>query len=141
MADAPTPIAVVGIGCRFPGGANDPDALWRILSEGRDAWSEAPNSRFKWQSFHHLDPEAQGCMNHRGGHYIQQDIAAFDTEFFGISPLEAAAIDPQQRLLLETTYEAVENAGILLDNFKGSDAAVFGMCALSIYNTHGLCMP
>ncbi|KAF1995549.1 hypothetical protein P154DRAFT_610722 [Amniculicola lignicola CBS 123094] len=121
----PLPIAVIGIGCRFPGGANDPEALWSLLSEGRDAWSEVPEDRFHWESFHDSHPEAQGCMNHRGGHFLQQDVAAFDADFFGIPPAEAKAIDPQQRLLLETTYEAVEDSGLPLEAFRGSDAAVF----------------
>ncbi|KAF2180972.1 putative polyketide synthase [Zopfia rhizophila CBS 207.26] len=121
----PIPIAVIGMGCRFPGGASSPEALWSMLSEGRDAWSEVPDDRFDWKSFYHSSPDAQGCTNHRGGHFIQQDVAAFDANFFGISPLEAKTIDPQQRILLETTYEAVENAGIRLDELKGSDTAVF----------------
>ncbi|KAF2475207.1 putative polyketide synthase [Lindgomyces ingoldianus] len=121
----PISIAVVGIGCRLPGGANNPEALWSMLAEGRDAWSEIPEDRFTWKTFFHPSPEAQGFMNHRGGHFIQQDVRAFDADFFGISPLEARAIDPQQRLLLETSYEAAENAGIPLEEFKGTDTAVF----------------
>ena len=98
-----------------------------MISDGRDAWSDVPDTRFKWRSFFHPLPEKQGCMNHRGGHFIRQDVAAFDTEMFGISPLEAKAIDPQQRLLLETTYEAVENAGLAIDSVKGSKTAVYGL--------------
>ncbi|KAH7132181.1 polyketide synthase [Dendryphion nanum] len=119
------PIAIVGIGCRFPGDAVDSESLWSMLAEGRNAWSDVPQTRFNWGSFFHPSPEKQACMNHRGGHFIRQDVAAFDTEMFGISPLEAKAMDPQQRLLLEITYEAVENAGITMDQFKGSDAAVY----------------
>ena len=123
---APVPIAVVGLGCRFPGGANDPEALWAMLREGRDAWTEVPDTRYNWRSFYHPSPEARGAHNHRGGHFLDKDIAAFDANFFEISPAEAAAVDPQQRLLLETAYEALENAGITLEQVKGSNTSVFG---------------
>lgn len=119
-------IAVIGIGCRLPGGVNSPESLWTVLDEGIDAWSDVPPDRFRWESFYEHNPATQGCMNHRGGHFLQQDVATFDADFFGIPPLEAKAIDPQQRLLLETTYEAIESAGISLDKFKGSETSVFG---------------
>ncbi|KAK2767749.1 Type I Iterative PKS [Arachnomyces sp. PD_36] len=125
MADTPVPIAVVGIGCRLPGGANTPELLWQNLAEGRDAWADVPEDRFNWRSFMHADPEAQGTYNHRGGHFIDQDIAAFDAGFFNIPPFESEAIDPQQRIQLEVAYEALENAGIPLERVRGSDTAVY----------------
>ncbi|TAQ83605.1 hypothetical protein B7494_g8071 [Chlorociboria aeruginascens] len=125
MMDSPIPIAVVGMGCRFPGGAHDPGQLWKLVVEGRDAWSDAPAGRYNWESFNHPHYDAQGMHNHRGGHFIDEDIAAFDSMFFGIAPLEAKAIDPQQRLLLHTAYEALENAGIPIESIRGSNTGVF----------------
>ncbi|TVY93276.1 Highly reducing polyketide synthase [Lachnellula willkommii] len=125
MAGIPRPIAVIGIGCRFPGGANSPEKLWEVLCEGRDTWSEVPEGRFKWKSFHHPDPEAPGAHNHRGGHFLDEDIAAFDGRFFGIPPQECEALDPQFRIQLEVTYEAIENAGLHLEHLRGSETAVY----------------
>ncbi|KAJ8061328.1 hypothetical protein OCU04_010391 [Sclerotinia nivalis] len=125
MASNPAPIAIVGIGCRFPGGASSPEKLWEVLSEGQETWSEVPEDRFNWKSFHHPDPENGGTHNHRGGHFLDSDIATFDGKFFGISPQECEAIDPQYRLQLEVTYEALENAGLSLENLRGSDTAVY----------------
>ncbi|KAF4632400.1 hypothetical protein G7Y89_g5719 [Cudoniella acicularis] len=125
MASRPIPIAIVGMSCRFPGGANDPEKLWSMLSEGRDAWSNVPESRFNWKSFHHPDPNIQGAHNQVGGHFIDQDVAAFDAKFFGVPASEAQAMDPQQRLLLEIAYEALENAGIPVESVQGSDSGVY----------------
>lgn len=119
------PIAVIGIGCRFPGGANSPEKLWEVLSEGRDTWSSVPEERFNWKSFHHPDGEAPGALNHLGGHFIDGDIAKFDGKFFGLPPQECEAIDPQFRFQLEVTYEALENAGLRLEDLRGSDTAVY----------------
>ncbi|KAF2733888.1 hypothetical protein EJ04DRAFT_604239 [Polyplosphaeria fusca] len=136
MADRePEPIAVIGIGCRFPGGANSPETLWSMLTEAVDAWSDVPQNRFAWKSFYDPSPEKQGCMNHRGGHFLQQDVSTFDADFFGISPAEARSIDPQQRILLETTYESIESAGISLEDFKGSDTSVYAATFSNDYDT------
>lgn len=124
MEDTPVPIAVVGIGCRLPGGANTPELLWRMLSEGRDGWTDIPEDRFKWQSFYHPDAESQGTYNHRGGHLLDQDVAAFDGGFFDIPAFESEAIDPQHRIQLEVAYEALENAGIPVDRVRGSNTSV-----------------
>ena len=125
MAQPPTPIAIVGMSCRFPGGANDIDKFWTLLAEGRSAWSDVPPDRFNWKSFYHPNPDINGTLNHRGGHFLDQNMAAFDAGFFGIPPSEAHAMDPQQRMQLETTYEALENAGISLEVIRGSDTAVY----------------
>ena len=118
-------IAIVGMSCRFPGGANSPIKLWSMLVNGQDAWSDVPLDRFRWQSFHHPDKGMTGVTNHRGGHFLDQDISLFDASFFGISPTEAHSMDPQQRILLEVTYEAMEDAGIPLGRVKGTDTGVF----------------
>ncbi|KAF8866997.1 ketoacyl-synt-domain-containing protein [Acephala macrosclerotiorum] len=121
----PTPIAVVGVGCRFPGGANSPQKLWQMLSEGRSGWSEVPPDRWNSNSFHHPDAEAKDGFDVHGGHFMDQDISVFEPGFFGISGNEAESMDPQQRILLETTYEALENAGIPQEKIRGSDTGVY----------------
>ena len=123
----PIPIAVIGMGCRFPGGANSPEDLWSMLAEGRNAWTEMPANRFNHSAFYHPYPEIGGDFtNHKGGHYLSQDIEEFDASFFGVSRLEAEAFDPQQRLVLEASWEAVENAGIPMNKFRGSNTSVYG---------------
>jgi acyl transferase domain-containing protein len=126
MADQhPIPIAIIGMGCRFPGGANGPEKLWEMLLAGRSAWSPVPSDRWNSESFYHPNIHARDANNHRGGHFLDGNISAFDASFFGIQPSEASVVDPQQRILLEAAYEALENAGIRLEDIRGSDAAVF----------------
>lgn len=119
------PIAIIGIGCRLPGGITNTEDLWGLLMEGRHAWSAVPPERYNEAAFYHPNPRNDGTTNHRGGHFLSQDIAAFDAAFFGISPVEAQAMDPQQRLLLETTFEAFENAGFPIEKARGSSTAVY----------------
>ena len=123
----PIPIAVIGIGCRLPGGIQDTDRLWEKLASGTNTWSSVPPERCTEAAFYHPDPANNGSTNHRGGHFFspEHDTAAFDAGFFGMSAAEAQATDPQQRLLLETSYEAFENAGISLELLRGSDTSVF----------------
>ncbi|KAJ5735701.1 uncharacterized protein N7483_000826 [Penicillium malachiteum] len=125
MAPPPVPIAVIGVGCRLPGAVKDPESFWTLLTEGRTTWKDVPDARFRWESFHHPSRESLAAYNHRGGHFIEEDITAFDAKFFGISALEAEAIDPQQRLALEVAYEALENAGLPMKKVAGSDTAVY----------------
>jgi acyl transferase domain-containing protein/acyl carrier protein len=103
------PIAIIGMGCRFPG-ANDPASFWKLLQAGRDAVSEVPESRWKIDDYYDADPDTPGKMSTRWGGFLD-GIDQFDPEFFGISPREATFMDPQQRLLLEVSWEALENAG------------------------------
>src|ERR1700752_5544584 len=106
------PIAMLGIGCRFPGGVNSPDDLWQLLSEEREAVSEFPTDRgWNLDALFGPDPDAAGATYVRAGSFID-NVGDFDAAFFGISPREAQAMDPQQRLLLEVTWEALERAGI-----------------------------
>jgi acyl transferase domain-containing protein len=121
----PAPIAVIGMGCRFPGGVTSPNALWSMLSEGRSGWIPIPPERWNADAFYHPNPEARESLNAKSGYFLSQDIAAFDARFFNIAQYEAHAMDPQQRILLETTYEAIENAGIPLESLRGSDTSVF----------------
>ncbi len=104
------PIAIVGMGCRFPGIADDPESYWRLLSTGFDAITEVPHSRWPINDYFDPDPDAPGKMYTRHGGFLT-DIDQFDATFFGSSPREAMNMDPQQRLLLEVAWEALENAG------------------------------
>lgn len=117
-------IAIIGIGCRFPGGINDTESFWKVLSEGRDVVSDVPADRWNIQRFYDAEPGIAGkSIAKRGGFLASLD--QFDPQFFGISPREAPYIDPQQRLLLETAWEAMEDAGIVLDLDEGTDIGVF----------------
>ncbi|RME46178.1 MAG: beta-ketoacyl synthase, partial [Deltaproteobacteria bacterium] len=117
------PLAIVGIGCRFPG-APDVGAFWRLLTEGGDAICEVPPDRFDVERFYHEDPSVPGKMNTRWGGFVE-GIDRFDPHFFGISPREAARMDPQQRLLLEVAWEALEDAGIDPHTLAGTLTGVF----------------
>jgi malonyl CoA-acyl carrier protein transacylase len=122
------PIAIIGMGCRFPGSANDPASLWHLLHEGVDAVTEIPSDRWDIDAFYDPDPEAPLKTYTRHGSFIQQ-VDQFDPQFFGISPREAASLDPQQRLLLEVTWEALENAGLAPNKLRNSRTGVYvGIC-------------
>lgn len=118
------PIAIIGIGCRFPGGAHDPESFWRLLQNGVDAIREVPPERWDLEEYYDPDPEAPGKMYCRHGSFLD-GLDKFDARFFGISPREAMSLDPQQRLLLETTWEAFEHAGLAPDKLNGSATGVF----------------
>jgi acyl transferase domain-containing protein len=105
------PIAVIGMACRFPGGAETPKAFWQLLCDGRDAIVEIPADRWDIDAYYDPDPTAPNKMNTRCGGFLK-NVETFDAEFFGISPREAVRIDPQQRLLLEVVWEALEDAGL-----------------------------
>ncbi|KAF2721125.1 putative polyketide synthase [Polychaeton citri CBS 116435] len=119
------PIAIIGIGCRFPGGASDSRKLWKSLIDGRSAWSEVPSERFNMEAFQHPQNPEAGTTNTSGGHFLSGDISAFDASFFGINPVEARAMDPQQRLMLEVAYESFENAGITPKQLWSSNTGVY----------------
>ncbi len=118
------PIAVVGMGCRFPGGADGPAAFWRNLQAGADAIVDVPADRWDIDAYFDPDPAAPGKMHTRGGGFIAA-LDRFDAPFFGISAREAVSMDPQQRLLLEVSWEALEHAGIAPDRLGGSRTGVF----------------
>ncbi len=118
------PIAIVGIGCRFPGGADGPEAYWDLLRDGRDAISQVPADRWDIDAFYDADPDAPGKMYTRHGGFIASP-GAFDARFFGISPREAVNIDPQHRLILEVSWEALEHAGQNPDRLHGENVGVF----------------
>ncbi|WP_307731697.1 polyketide synthase, partial [Microseira wollei] len=118
------PLAIVGMGCRFPGGANNPEAFWQLLRDGVDAVTEVPANRWNIDAFYDPDPDAPGKMYTRYGGFVSQ-LEEFDAQFFGISPREMVSLDPQQRLLLEVSWEALENAAIKPDRLFDSQTGVF----------------
>jgi acyl transferase domain-containing protein/NADPH:quinone reductase-like Zn-dependent oxidoreductase/short-subunit dehydrogenase/SAM-dependent methyltransferase len=118
------PIAILGVGCRFPGGAFDAESFWQLLRDGVDTVTEVPVDRWDIDRYFDPDPDVPGKMYTRKGAFLE-DIDRFDPQFFGIMPKEAHAMDPQQRLLIETTWEALENAGIAPDSLTGSRTGVF----------------
>ncbi len=117
-------IAIIGIGCRFPGGVNDTESFWKLLVDGRDAVCDVPADRWNVERFYDAEPGLAGKSVAKRGGFVE-GIDQFDPQFFGISPREAPYIDPQQRLLLETAWEAIEDAGMVLDFEKGTDIGVF----------------
>lgn len=117
------PVAVVGMGLRFPG-ARGPEQFWELLCNGGDAISEVPGDRWDVEAWYDSDPAAPGKMSTRWGGFID-DVYGFDAGFFGISPREALCLDPQQRLLLEVAWESLEHAGIAPDSLAGTPTGVF----------------
>src|SRR5688572_11279654 len=117
-------IAIIGVGCRFPGGIHDTEALWKLLVEGREAVSEVPADRWNIERFYDAETGLPGKSIAKRGGFLNE-VDQFDPQFFSISPREAPYIDPQQRLLLETAWEAIEDAGLVLDLEKGTDLAVY----------------
>ncbi len=128
-----TPIAITGIGCRFPD-AVGPEAFWGLLTRGGDAIKEIPADRFDVDAFYDARPGTPGKIYSRWGGFLDQ-IDHFDPYFFGISPREAAGMDPQHRLLLEVAWEALEDAGQVPEQLLGQRVGVFaGMCTTDYFN-------
>ncbi|KAJ5920032.1 hypothetical protein N7516_010890 [Penicillium verrucosum] len=117
------PIAIVGNACRFPGDATSPSKLWELLKEPREV--ARPIDRFAASSFYHQNGHYHGASNVRDAYLLSEDPRNFDAQFFNIPPGEADSIDPQQRTVLETVYEAVESSGLVLEDLRGSDTAVY----------------
>jgi amino acid adenylation domain-containing protein/non-ribosomal peptide synthase protein (TIGR01720 family) len=118
------PIAVVGMACRFPGGAATPEAYWKLLAEGGDGIRPILPERWSVERYYAADKDAPGKMYVRSGGFLDA-VDRFDPQFFEISPRAAEAMDPQHRLLLEVSWEALEHAGIAPDGLRGSRTGVF----------------
>ena len=131
------PIAVVGIGCRLPGGVNDVDDYWKLLQDGASGVIRVPAERWDADQYYSTDHTVAGTIcNREGGFLTSWQPDEFDAEFFNIAPREAAAMDPQQRLLLEVAWEALENAGINPRAIRGTQTSVFvGMTANDYYHS------
>lgn len=117
------PVAVVGIGCRFPGNVTGPESFWQLLADGVDTIEQVPPDRWDADAFYDPDPSASGRMTTKWGGFVS-DVDAFDADFFGITPREAVAMDPQHRMLLEVAWEALEHAGIPPDSLSGTRTGV-----------------
>mgnify|MGYP001792724329 CR=1 FL=1 len=128
-------IAIIGLGCCFPGGADSPAAFWELLHQGRDAISEVPSDRWDADVYHHPKPATAGKMVTRYGGFVDH-LQAFDADFFGIAPKEAVSLDPQQRLLLEVAWEALEHAGIVPEQWSGQPVGVFVGISSNDYSRH-----
>jgi acyl transferase domain-containing protein/acyl carrier protein len=123
-ASAAEPIAIIGLGCRFPGSVESPSAYWKLLCGGVDAITEVPSYRWSIDDFYDPDPRVPHKIYTRSGGFLGP-VEDFDPHFFGMSPREAVSLDPQQRLLLETSWEALEYAQLPSDQLFGSDTGVF----------------
>ncbi|KAL8715329.1 MAG: hypothetical protein Q9225_006403 [Loekoesia sp. 1 TL-2023] len=122
----PMPVAIIGMSCRFPGGADNISKFWDLIVDGKAAWSEIPKDKFNAAAYYHPSHTRRDATNIAGGHWLPQaTLERFDAAFFKVSPNEANAMDPRQRLHLEGAYEALENAGITLADLKGSKTSVF----------------
>ena len=118
------PIAIVGLGCRFPGGADSPETYWQLLRNGVDAITEVPKDRWDVDAYYDPEPNKPCKINSRNGGFLTE-VDGFDPHFFNISPCEAISLDPQQRLLLEVSWEALENANQTSQNLLNSPTGVF----------------
>lgn len=127
------PIAIVGMGCRFPGEANSPETFWQLLQSGKHITGELPKQRWDIDSYYDPDPGKPGKIYTRYGSFLSQ-VDKFDADFFGISPREAISMDPQQRLLLEVSWEALENGGQVPERLKNTQTGVFVGIMYSDYN-------
>ncbi|KIX09429.1 uncharacterized protein Z518_00509 [Rhinocladiella mackenziei CBS 650.93] len=128
------PIAIVGLSCRFPGDASNPNNLWDMMSNARRGHSKIPADRFNADTWYHPSHDRRGAVNVKDGFFLKEDVSLFDAPFFSITAKEASGMDPMQRLLLEVSYETFENAGVPIDQLVGSKTSVFCGCFTGDYD-------
>jgi len=119
------PIAIIGLGCRFPGGCDSPASFWDLMAGGADGIVPVPAERWNSEKFFDADEQMPSRMYIQAGGFLRSRIDQFDSQFFGLSPREAALLDPQQRLLLEVAWEAMEDAGLVVEKLAGSSTGVY----------------
>lgn len=127
------PIAIVGVGCRLPGGIERTEQLWDLLVKKEHTFREVPKERWDINAVYDKDPLKPGKTNARNGAFLDHDVKAFDNDFFGIVPREARSIDPLQRMILEVTHEALENAAIAPSSLRGKRTGVYVAIGVSDY--------
>ncbi|KAL8372278.1 hypothetical protein RB595_001863 [Gaeumannomyces hyphopodioides] len=132
------PVAIIGMSCRLPGGASDPEAFYQLCCLGRSGWTPMPPDRFSKDGYHHPNPDRLGCYNPSGGCFLAEDVALFDAPFFKITEREALSMDPQHRLILECTYEALENAGLPMASLAGKNVGVYTGGSFTDYELNNL---
>ncbi|OJZ89214.1 hypothetical protein ASPFODRAFT_42376 [Aspergillus luchuensis CBS 106.47] len=132
-SDNTAALAVVGFAFEFPQDATSSDAFWDMITKGRSASTDFPQDRMNIDAFYHPSKERPSTISVRGGNFIREHLGAFDAPFFSITPGEAACMDPQHRRMLETTYLALEDAGIPIENCSGTDTAVYTGCFTNDY--------
>ncbi|MEH1778506.1 MAG: type I polyketide synthase [Nostoc sp.] len=130
------PIAIIGMGCRFPGGVKDPESFWQMLHNGTDTITKVPRSRWCIDDYYDPKPQTPGKISVADGGFLEDEIGAFDPQFFGLSPREATYLDPQQRLLLEVSWEALEQAHIVPQKLFNSLTGVFVGIGANDYARH-----
>ncbi|VUC26597.1 unnamed protein product [Clonostachys rosea] len=119
------PIAVIGLDAKYPCDGNTPEKFYEFLVAGRSARAPVPADRYNRDAFWHPDNHRDGIIGGKEGHFIQENVRAFDAPFFSITPAEAASMDPQQRLLLECVYTALENSGLTMDAVSGTQTGTY----------------
>ncbi|KAF1981618.1 hypothetical protein K402DRAFT_425261 [Aulographum hederae CBS 113979] len=129
------PIAIVGMACRFPQDAENNEKLWDMMDKGRSASTEFPADRFNIDAHWHPDPAHGGTTSCRGGHFLKKNGINFDAPFFSLTKNEVMSMDPQQRIMMENVYEALENAGIPMDQAIGSETSVYAGAFNKDYDT------
>lgn len=129
------PLAIVGMGLRYPGDVTSSGEFWDMLIERRCASTQFHSDRMNVVAHHHPDNTRMDSLGVKGGHFISGDLGAFDASFFSLPAAEAEGMDPQQRIVLETTYQALENAGVTLEQVAGSRTCVFSGCSANDYAT------
>jgi myxalamid-type polyketide synthase MxaB len=122
---ASEPVAVIGMGCRFPGGVVNAESFWELLRDGRDAVGKVPADRWDMEAYYDPDPGKPGKISSPYAAFLSQPVDGFDAAFFGIAPREAANMDPQQRLALEVAWETLEHAGMDPTSLHGSRTGIF----------------